>query len=108
MDWKAKIDKFYDQKNVKNKKTSLEKDVFQERLIAFQKDFICQVCGKPSAGPYDDTHEISIQGMPETVGGIQWDKPSDMEKCTVCGHWAHTKPEKHIYKGICQTCAEKM
>lgn len=83
----------------------------KEHALAVEKHkrlFKCHICGQQSAGPYlnsgmpwydDDSGQIISYGPPY----YEWDRPTGLSKCEICGQWVD---EKHIEKGICEKCAE--
>ncbi len=136
-DWQSRIDAWEatkyrkaeeKAKRIQEKKELLQKklqtvDVRQRRwgqaqtLAAHQRRFRCHICRKPSAGP--QTYEKvqfawvasrriegdSYRDAIEYVQHVNWDYPTGLSKCSRCHSWTCVE---HIYKGICQTCAETL
>lgn len=108
MFWKKKIDDQEEAEKKEKEKNSNSyppKPKYDQRLLDFQEKFKCHICNKYPQEPEDTGHEISIMGMPVWVGGVNLDSPDDHKQCKKCNKWTC---KDHIYKGICQTCAEKM
>jgi hypothetical protein len=67
-----------------------------ERLARHQAEFVCGVCGAPSAGPLrteQRTPQYNHAG--QVIGSIitgleqlDWDTPRSLERCMRCGGWA--------------------
>lgn len=88
-----------------------------QTLAAHQRRFRCHVCRKPSDGPQrysmvqfawvttrkieDDSYRQGVEYMQY----VNWDYPTGLIKCSKCQAWTCVE---HLYKGMCQTCADKL
>lgn len=131
-DWRDKaqaISERISEKRCKEKmaseQTEIEraKQIYGKNLARLQKRFKCHVCGKPSSYPH---YEGSSSGNSEEdpkPGYPNWNKPGDLEKCSMCRNWVckdHINHATHYHhgcpfgsvttdpNGICQRCAEKL
>lgn len=126
--WKKKIDDAEDAEKLERERREAEQKTRQvaeqeqllqqarkkrESLICdLGKRFKCSVCNTPSMGPRQDSVSTNDEGW---YGGDwhgsshylqdNWNYPGDLDQCTKCNEWTCAN---HIYRGICQTCAEKM
>lgn len=112
-DWKKKIDN--EEKVLraeKKKREEEEKRALQEiadrdrqkKIDWLGKKFNCHICNKPAQ------HPKYIEGSPNVDGSMgdgwyDWNLPGDLWQCSKCDQWTC---KDHIYKDICQKCAEKM
>lgn len=118
-DWKGKVEAYQTRLSQQNERKRLEDQRRQEvqqqkefarKLANLQARFRCVVCGKLPTGPSGDYYEGSSSSPGMDGGGgryvpIDWDNPTGLWKCNLGNHWAC---EDHIYKDICQKCAEKL
>jgi len=89
-----------------------QQDEYNAKKLELGKKFQCHVCGIPAQKP-TIRKEISgyesvgygAPGSPIFCDETYWDLPSDLERCTICHEWTC---EEDLYKGICQSCAEKL
>ncbi len=88
-----------------------------QTLAVHQRRFRCHICRKPSDGPQtydmvqfawvatrkieDDSYRQGIEYMQH----VNWDYPTGLSKCSKCHAWTCVE---HVYKGMCQTCADKL
>lgn len=91
-------------------KQKKEEEVLERKKLELGNKFQCYKCGTPSRKPLIriETHITSDYGAPTgsyDTKVTDWNFPGDLKECTICHEWAC---EEHIYKGICQTCAEKL
>ena len=94
---------------VKLEKINAENELLKQKIAQLGSTFRCHICGKPAKKPYivvTTTHE-NADGMhlDSTHSEENWEQPGDLTRCSECRNWTC---EEHVYKGICQTCAEKM
>lgn len=123
-DWKKKIDNKYeaDKKTKEQYQKSLTSLVTRNKI--YKEDlllavfhlmrFKCHICGKRSEYPLTTEEDIPGTGglamdgdhsSNMTIKTVHYFTPGDLERCNCCNEWTCGK---HIYKGICQTCAEKL
>lgn len=86
-----------------------EKQEYERKLREHQRKFKCYICGKPSNGPVK-SERVSYDGESCThVRSVNfytdWDDPTGLTRCNECRNWCCNL---HIYRGICQKCAEKL
>lgn len=111
--WKNKIDEAEKQQtlareDVKQAKEDAQKEV-DESYLNIEKmklaKFHCGVCGVVAQIPHPESSGGGIAGDEERDTYYNYNIPGDLFKCTACHEYTC---HEHIYKGICQTCAEKM
>lgn len=103
--WRRKIDnKEKERKKLQTKLERQEREANEKRyvewLTEFGKRFNCHICGKLATGQKMSSH-LTMDGWEYTP----LDLPKGLWECCNCNKWTC---EKHIHKGICQECAEKM
>ena len=109
-DWKKKIDeeeKAREAEVEKSKKEFLE-SARRERVVKVQelgRKFKCHISDKPAREPMRESIELRMGLDTYHEDGDNWSKPKDLYQCVNCRNWTCAE---HIYKGICQRCAEKM
>ena len=89
--WQRKVDIYLKQVEEKQKQEEREKELREEKLYnqqlaEHQAHFRCNVCNKPSSGPYMDTCADDGGGHSELYP--VWHKPADLEECIICKKWA--------------------
>lgn len=112
-DWKKKIDnEERAQKAGQEKKKTEVKRVQQEighkELEDFHRKFKCHICGMQSPGPITRSSNDGLGWQERSAVDTtwtNWNEPEGLTKCSKCSKWTC---KDHIYKDICQKCAEKM
>lgn len=123
-DWRQKItDAENSEKSDLKKKEDLIKELDKKRVDNTREEnikrlgqrFQCQILnhGKPSHKPAErgtgSFYERDITGTSGTqkceVTVEDWSMPGDLRKCKKCQRWAC---DEHIFKDVCQECAEKL
>ena len=112
-DWKSRIDDLHKHReeqrvHEEERKRKEEQRKLEEKIAEHKRRFICHVCGKSSSGPKPmQTITGGEYGIPMEVFtvGYHFDKPTELEKCSVCNKWTCSE---HIYKNICINCAKKL
>lgn len=100
----------------KNQEQARTDEVRMTNLKQLGQRFQCQISnhGMPSQRPASKGtgvfHDVSAGADGDFTRTEEdfvedWSKPGDLQRCKKCQKWAC---DEHIYKGICQTCAEKM
>jgi hypothetical protein len=121
-DWRQKIDNMEEQQRQNQLRQQAAQKALNEerarkegeaRVRNLGEKFRCQICGKPAQIP--SQHGTgTFHSIPHDPGSgednvedtiADWSKPGDLWKCTSCNKWTCYA---HIYKGICQKCAEKL
>lgn len=135
MDWKNKINSFFDEQERERQRQQQERERLererQERERQEQErrnreieeanwrhfrshNFHCHVCGIASQKQLVEEHaESSFSGNSEGGGTTSywtsytnnWDLPGDLQKCDKCHEWTC---KRDLHRGICKSCAEKM
>jgi len=106
--WKQKIEDMYQSKAKRKAEQELTQETQEraENLKAFknwQERFKCHICSKFPSGPLVIKEQwYGGEIWPEAT---YWDMPIGMGKCVTCGKWAC---EDHIYRKVCQKCAERL
>ncbi len=113
MDWRKKIEQAEVKRQTEaEQQRDLEKQQiqadFMTRLAEHQKSFKCHIkgCTVESLGPKP------IGGLAHVVWNVEfdvrffdWECPSSLEACSLCGRWTCSS---HIHHGICKECGEKL
>lgn len=113
-DWKKKIDDEEKVRITEQRKREAaeakaaqkkETDEWNSKVEEHGKKFKCGVCDKPSQKPGSPKGTIGTEeGAPSWSSAI-WSYPGDLWRCGKCKKWTCVK---HIHKGVCKECAEKM
>jgi hypothetical protein len=135
-DWKARVDAWEELKQRKRKTAQQGRTLTAQSqqnikptakhhprwsqvptLAVHQRRFRCHVCRTPSRGPHisttvefgwvsswKDTDEPYYEGI-EYVQHVNWDQPTGLWRCVRCHAWTCGD---HLYKTICQRCADKL
>lgn len=109
LNWKKKID---DQEEREKAKQQQQKALEEAKKIADKnkfKLFRCHICKTFATKPHRSWNGGEAYSGYGYVSSGSWDidfsRPDDLWQCSKCNKWTC---EEHIYKGICQICAEKM
>jgi hypothetical protein len=106
-DWRKKIDKFREkerllQEEAKKKAETAKKNNEQESRREQLHGFRCHICHTPARIPGTKYgHDEYGASMPSN----DWSIPGDLYRCERCVKWTC---KKHLHKGICPECAEKL
>ncbi|MFH1863863.1 MAG: hypothetical protein ABIJ85_03075 [bacterium] len=119
--WTKKIDDWEERQRIEAERRRQEAEACRLEAIKAEKEarlqhlgkFKCHICGMPAGmparRPTGRTHEMphdpgsGSSSVAEYVD--DWSRPGDLFKCNICHKLTCAK---HIYKGICQKCAEKL
>lgn len=109
-DWKKKIDNEEKVLRAEKKKREIESREIARReheveVQELGRKFKCHVCNRPAQRPGKQFVEIRMGIDTSSFEEDDWSKPADLWQCSKCDQWTC---KDHIYKGICQKCAEKM
>jgi len=112
-DWKKKIDDLENAQNLERQKKEAEQKQNQEekeqrvrnlKINELGRKFKCHICIKPAQHPEYIEGSANVDGSMGD-GWYNWNLPGDLWQCSKCDQWTC---KDHIYKDICQKCAEKM
>lgn len=113
-DWKKKIDKKIDNeeeaRKAEQKKWEIESHEIARRehevkVQELGRKFKCHICNKPARKPVRESVQFHMGLDTYYEDCDNWSEPADLWQCSKCDQWTC---EKHLYKEICQECAEKM
>lgn len=125
-DWQKKIDSKLEQDRIEAERQKQEVVMKEQEAVLRKKEeekaismakyqklgdsFQCHFCGVRSKEPGISIHTTTTSDYGVATGSydtkyIDWDKPADLKKCSICNEWTC---KIHLYKGICQKCAEKL
>jgi hypothetical protein len=114
-DWRKKIDDR--EKSLERERLRVEALAEAQKKRAFQEErarkikllsetFSCHICRKPATIPAHEIHtKMSGDYSTDSWYEDNWSKPGDLFECVNCHKLAC---QEHIYKDICQKCAEKL